>query len=420
MDDKERLFRAARTHKVELEVEFDLTTLAETKTKKRGKGDLGFATRAIHAGQKPDPSTGAISPPIYQTTTYAQTAVGVNKGFTYSRTGNPTVAALEENLGILEKGVGGACYNSGLAAIAALFSLLSSGDHAIIGTVVYGGTPRLANSIFSRFGIKFSYVDTSDAGAVKSEIRENTKLIFIETPANPTLKLSDIEALSEIKGEAKLVVDNTFYTPAIQIPIELGADIVIHSTTKYIEGHNTTIGGAIITRSKKELEELKFIQNAAGSILSPFNAWLTLRGLKTLDLRMIKHSENALEIAEYLESHPKVSKVLYPGLPSFPQAALARKQGNSLHGGMVSFELKGGVKAGLKFASSLSLVSLAENLGAAETMVTHPATMTHAAMSRKSRLAAGITDGLIRVSVGLEDADDIITDLDQAIRKAAA
>ena len=400
-----------------------MAIITETKTKngkRKGKGDLGFATRAIHAGQKPDASTGAISLPIYQTTTYAQAAVGVNKGYTYSRTGNPTVAALEENLAILEKGVGAACFSSGLAAITALFSLLSSGDHAIIGTVVYGGTPRLANNIFSRFGIKFSYVDTSDASAVKSEIRENTKLIFIETPANPTLKLSDIQALSEIKGSAKLVVDNTFYTPSIQIPIDLGADIVMHSTTKYIEGHNTTIGGAIIAKSKKDLEDLKYIQNAAGSILSPFNAWLTLRGLKTLDLRMKKHSENALAIAEYLESHPKVSKVLYPGLPSFPQAALARKQGNSSYGGMLSFELKGGVKAGLKFASSLSLVLLAENLGAIETMVTHPATMTHAAMTRKSRLAAGITDGLIRISVGLEDLDDIIVDLDQAIRKAAA
>ncbi len=397
-----------------------MTTITTTRQngKRKGKPDLGFATKAIHAGQRPDPTTGAISLPIYQTTTYAQEAVGVNKGFTYSRTGNPTVSALEENLAVLEKGVGAACFSSGLSAITALFSLLSNGDHAIIGNVVYGGTPRLADNIFSRFGIKFSYVDTADVDAVKSEIKGNTKLIFIETPANPTLKLSDIQALSEIKGEVKLVVDNTFYTPAIQIPIDLGADIVIHSTTKYIEGHNTTIGGAIVTKSKKDLEDLKYIQNAAGSIAAPFNSWLTIRGLKTLDLRMKKHSENALAIAEYLESHPKVSKVLYPGLSSFPQAALARKQHHSVHGGMLSFELKGGVKAGLKFASSLSLISLAENLGAVETMVTHPATMTHAAMSRKSRLAAGITDGLIRVSVGLEDVDDVISDLDQAIKKA--
>ncbi len=399
-----------------------MTTITTVRKngKKKGIGDLGFATKAIHAGQRPDPTTGAISLPIYQTTTYAQEAVGVNKGFTYSRTGNPTVSSLEENLAVLEKGVGGACFSSGLSAITALFSLLSSGDHAIIGNVVYGGTPRLADNIFSRFGIQFSYADTADIDAVKSEIKENTKLIFVETPANPTLKLSDIQALSEIKGEAKLVVDNTFYTPAIQTPIDLGADLVIHSTTKYIEGHNTTIGGAIITRSKKDLEDLKYIQNAAGSIAAPFNAWLTIRGLKTLDLRMKKHSENALAIAEYLESHPKVAKVLYPGLPSFPQAALARKQHHRAHGGMLSFELKGGVRAGLRFASSLSLISLAENLGAAETMVTHPATMTHAAMSKKSRLAAGISDGLIRVSVGLEDVDDVIADLDQAIRKATA
>lgn len=397
-----------------------MATLSVSSDKQKRKSQRGFATRAIHGGQNPDPTTGAISLPIYQTTTYAQSAVGVNKGYTYSRTGNPTVAALEDNLSALENGAGGVCFSSGLAAITALFATLSSGDHALIGRVVYGGTPRLANQIFSRFGIKFSYVDSSDVASVKAHLRENTKFIFVETPANPTLALTDIEALSEVKGNAKLVVDNTFYTPAIQVPIDMGADITIHSTTKYIEGHNTTIGGAIIPKDKKDLEALKFIQNAAGSILSPFNAWLTLRGLKTLDLRMKKHSESALEIAEFLESHQKVSKVLYPGLPSFPQAPLARKQGNTYFGGMVSFELKGGVRAGLKFAKSLSIVALAENLGAIETMITHPATMTHAALSRKARLEAGITDGLIRVSVGLEDTDDIIADLDQAIRKAAS
>jgi cystathionine beta-lyase/cystathionine gamma-synthase len=394
------------------------------KTINRKKKELGFSTRAIHGGQSPDPATGSVSLPIYQTTTYAQEAVGVHKGYTYSRTGNPSVSALEENLAELENGAGCACFSSGMSAITAVFSLLSQGDHAVISEVVYGGTPRLCNNILSRFGIKFSYVDTSNENEVKAAIRENTKLIFIETPANPTLKLTDIRALAEIKGKAKLVVDNTFSTPALQLPLELGADLVVHSTTKFIEGHNTTIGGAVISKSKKDHEDLKFIQNATGTILSPFNAWLTLRGLKTLELRMKKHSENAQLVAEYLEDHPKVSKVLYPGLASFPQASLAREQNvssskGSLFGGILAFELKGGVKAGLRFASSLSLITLAENLGAVETMVTHPATMTHAAMSKEAREKAGITDGLIRVSVGLEEAQDIIRDLDQAIRKAS-
>jgi len=396
------------------------TTEKRTTKKKNAVSDTGFATKAIHAAQLPDPTTGAISLPIYQTTTYAQQAVGVHKGFTYSRTGNPTVQVLEESLGILEKGAGGAAFGTGMAAISAVFALLSQGDHAIISSVVYGGTPRLANMILSRYGIKFSYVDTGDIEAVKDAIKKETKMIFVETPANPTLKLTDIKAVAEVKGDAKLVVDNTFLTPALQVPLDLGADITLHSTTKFIEGHNTTVGGAIITKTKKDLDDLKYIQNAMGLIQSPFNAWLTIRGLKTLDIRMKKHCENAQIIAEYLEGHPKVTKVLYPGLDSFPQASIARKQHLHGHGGLLAFELKGGVKSGLKFASSLSLIVLAENLGAVETMVTHPATMTHAAMSKQARLEAGITDGLVRLSVGLEDVDDLISDLDQAIRKATS
>jgi cystathionine beta-lyase/cystathionine gamma-synthase len=392
----------------------------KVKSKQRKKS-LGFATKAIHAGQTSDPTTGAVSTPIYQTTTYAQEAVGVHKGFTYSRTGNPTVRALEENLNELEGGEGCACFSSGMSAITALFSKLSQGDHVIISDVVYGGTPRLCNTILSRFGIKSSYVNTADVEDVKNAITNETRLIFVETPANPTLKLSDIKALAEVKGRAKLAVDNTFLTPAIQRPIELGADVVVHSTTKYIEGHNSTVGGAVVSNSKKDDEEIKYIQNATGTILTPFNAWLTLRGLKTLELRVRKHSENAQLVAEYLEDHPKVSSVLYPGLPRFPQAELARRQNaNSKNGfgGMLAFELKGGVKAGLEFARSLSMIILAENLGAVETMVTHPATMTHAAMSKEARERAGIGDGLIRVSVGLEDPQDIIADLDQAIERA--
>jgi len=390
------------------------------KTKGKQRFDSGFATRAIHAAEVPDPTTGAITTPIYQTTTYAQKAVGIDKGYTYSRSGNPTVQVLEDSLAVLEKGVGGACFGTGMSAITAVFSLLSQGDHAVIAKVVYGGTPRLCDNILARFGLKFTYVDTSDVEAVKEVITEKTKLVFIETPANPTLKLTDIRAISEVKKKAKLVVDNTFLSPALQVPIDLGADITLHSTTKYIEGHNSTVGGAVIFKNKKDYEDVKYLQNAMGLIQSPFNAWLTIRGLKTLDVRMKRHCENAQILAEYLEGHPKVAKVLYPGLDSFSQASLARRQHLRGHGGMLSFELNGGVKAGLRFASSLSLVTLAESLGAVESMVTHPATMTHAAMGKKARLEAGITDGLIRLSVGLEDPDDLIADLDQAIRKAVA
>ena len=389
-----------------------------TKAKKKRRTDSGFATRAIHAAQTPDPTTGAVSTPIFQTTTYAQKAVGVHKGYTYSRTGNPTVQVLEDNLTILEKGVGGACFGTGMSAITAVFCLLSQGDHAVVSKVVYGGTPRLCDNILERFGLKFTYVDTADIDAVEEAVTDKTRLVFVETPANPTLKLTDIRAIAEVKKNAKLVVDNTFMTPALQVPIDLGADITVHSTTKYIEGHNTTVGGAIIVKDKKDHEDLKYLQNAMGLIQSPFNAWLTLRGLKTLDVRMKRHCENAQMIAEYLEGHPKVTKVLYPGLESFSQSTIGRRQHQRGNGGMLSFELKGGVKAGLKFASSLSLISLAENLGAVESMVTHPATMTHASMSKKQRRGAGITDGLIRLSVGLEDPDDLINDLEEAIGKA--
>lgn len=388
-----------------------------TRTRRKQQG-TAFSTKAIHGAQTPDIATGSILTPIYQTTTYVQNGVGVHKGFTYSRTGNPTVQVLENNLAILEKGVGAACFGTGMAALTAVFSLLSQGDHAVVAKVVYGGTPRLCDNILSRFGLKFTYVDAADVEAVKNAVTGKTKLIFIETPANPTLRLTDIRAISEVKKNAKLTVDNTFMSPALQVPIELGADITVHSTTKYIEGHNSTVGGTLILREKKDYEDVKYLQNAMGLIQSPFNAWLTLRGLKTLDVRMKRHCENAQIIAEYLENHPKVTKVLYPGLDSFPQATLARKQHTNGHGGMLSFELKGGVKAGLKFASSLSLISLAESLGAVETMVTHPATMTHASMSKRARLDAGISDGLIRLSVGLEDPDDLIEDLDRSIRKA--
>lgn len=395
-------------------------TEQSTRTKKKQRIDSGFATRAIHGAEIPDPTTGAITTPIYQTTTYAQKAVGVDKGYTYSRSGNPTVQVLEDSLAILEKGVGAACFGTGMSAITAVFSLLSQGDHAVIAKVVYGGTPRLCDNILARFGLNFTYVDTSDIEAVGDAVTEKTKLVFVETPANPTLKLTDVRSISEIKKNAKLVVDNTFLSPALQVPIDLGADITLHSTTKYIEGHNSTVGGGVIFKNKKDYDDVKYLQNAMGLIQSPFNAWLTIRGLKTLDVRMKRHCENAEILAEYLEGHPKVTKVLYPGLDSFSQASLARRQHLRGHGGMLSFELKGGVKAGLKFAGSLSLITLAESLGAVETMVTHPATMTHAAMGKKARLEAGITDGLIRLSVGLEDPDDLIADLDQAIKRAVA
>jgi cystathionine beta-lyase/cystathionine gamma-synthase len=385
----------------------DLLTLTEPR----------LDTVAIHGGQEPDPTTGAILAPIYQTTTYVQEAVGRDKGFTYSRTANPTVAALERKLGALERALPASCFATGLAAETALFlSLLKGGDHVVVGDVVYGGTVRLLNQVLGAFGVEASFVDTSSPERLEAALRPETRLVFVESPANPTLKLTDIAAAARAAhaAGALLAVDNTVLTPALQAPLDLGADVVVHSTTKYIEGHNATVGGALVTRDPELDERFRFTRNAIGAIQSPLNAWLTLQGSKTLGLRMERHSANALEVARYLEAHPRVCSVAYPFLESFPQYDLARRQQRS-GGGLVAFEVEGGVEAGVRVMNSVRLCKLAENLGAVESLVTHPASMTHAAVPAAQREVAGITDGLVRLSVGLEDAADLVADLERAL-----
>jgi cystathionine gamma-lyase len=374
---------------------------------------MGFTTKQIHAGVTPDPVTGAILTPIYQSTTFVQESVDqyLSKGFSYSRSGNPTVRALEQKIAALENGAACTCYGTGMAAEQAVFqAALSAGDHAIVSDVAYGGTYRLATKIYARFGVEFSFVDTANPEAVRAALKPNTKLIFTETPANPTLKLTPIAAISEIARARGIVhaVDNTFLTPYFQRPLDLGAHISVHSTTKYFDGHNATTGGAVVVDSA-ELDE-----NATGSIMSPFVAWLTMQGTKTLSLRIERQSANAQVIAEFLEKHPKVEQVRYPGLKSFPQHALAKTQASGF-GAMLWFEVKGGVKGGKKLMDSVKLCTLAENLGSVETLITHPVTMTHAVMAPAERLKVGITDGLVRLSVGLEDVEDLVADLREAL-----
>jgi len=381
----------------------------------------GISTLAIHGGLSPETATGAILTPIYQSTTFVQEAVGKHKGFTYSRAANPTVDALERALGSLENAPPAVCFSSGMAAISTLFlALLRAGDHVVISDVVYGGTVRLARQILSHLGITATFTDTSNIAAVREAITPQTRLVFIETPANPTLKLSDIAAIAELTRAAgiKLGVDNTFLTPLGQKALELGADISLLSTTKYIEGHNATVGGSITTRDTELLDRLRFVRKTLGTIQSPQEAWLTLRGLKTLPFRLRLHSENALAVARWLERHPAVRYVIYPGLESFSQRELAARQ-QLAPGGLISFEVKGGVEAGIELMNSVKLCSLAENLGAVETLITHPVTMTHADVPVADREAAGITEGLVRLSVGLEDVSDITADLDQALAAAA-
>ena len=377
-------------------------------------------TLALHAGTQPDPTTGALLTPIYQTTTYRQEAVGVDKGFTYSRAGNPTVSALERRLATLEGAEYATCFSSGLAATTALFlSLLKAGDRVIASEVCYGGTVRLLKQIFEPFGVQADFVDTSDAEKFVTALEEPAKLVFIETPANPTLRLTDISLAAKLAHEAGalLVVDNTILTPALQQPLSLGADVSLHSTTKFIEGHNATIGGALITRNKELHERFDLVRKSTGTIQAPFDAWLTLQGVKTLPLRIRQHAENALTVARFLESHPRVTTLYYPELESFPQYELAQRQQES-GGALIAFEVEGGTEAGIKVMNSVRLCSLAENLGSAETLITHPASMTHAAVPIEQRQAAGITDGLVRLSVGLENPNDLIADLDQALQTA--
>jgi cystathionine beta-lyase/cystathionine gamma-synthase len=382
---------------------------------------MGFKTKQIHDGVTPDPVTGSILTPIYQTTTYVQDSVDdyLAKGYSYSRSGNPTVAALEDKITALDGGAGTCCFGTGMAAINSLFlAFLNAGDHCIVSDVVYGGTYRLATKVYSRFGVEFTMVDTSDPENVRKALRDNTRLILTETPANPTLKLTDIAAVSAIAREAGVphAVDNTFMTPYLMDVLELGADLAVYSTTKYFDGHNATVGGAIVSATSELNDKVRFIMNATGSIMSPQVAWLTLQGVKTLSVRMDGQSANAQILAEYLEQHPKVAQVCYPGLPSFAQYELAQKQADGF-GAMLWFEVEGGIEAGKRFMDNIELFSLAENLGSIESLVTHPVTMTHADVEEAERQRVGILDGLIRISVGLEDAEDLVAALEAALTK---
>ncbi len=380
---------------------------------------MKFKTEQIHAGVRPDPVTGSILTPIYQSTTFVQPSVDeyLAKGFSYSRAGNPTVRALEEKLTVLEGGVDCTCYSTGMAAIqSVMMAFLNAGDHCIVSDVIYGGTYRFATQVLSRFGVEFTFADTSNSDEVRTSVRDNTRLIMTETPANPTLKLTDIEAVSATAKKRGIVhaVDNTFLTPYYQRPLELGADLSVHSTTKYMDGHNATVGGAVVARSAELDEKLRFVLKTNGIVMSPHVAWLTLQGCKTMAMRIEQQSANAMAIAKFLEPHPKVEKVCYPGLESFPQFDLAKRQSSGF-GAMVWFEVKGGTAAGKKLMDTVKLWSLAENLGSVESLVTHPVTMTHADVDVAERKRVGITDGLVRLSVGLEDSEDLIEALRVAL-----
>ena len=374
-----------------------------------------FSTICIHAGQVPDPSTGAIITPIYQTSTYVQEALGKHKGYEYARTQNPTRSALEGNLAAMEGGQAAFAFASGLAATGAIMTLLEAGDHVVVTDNTYGGTYRLFERVLRRSQLDFTYVDTSDCDQIRAAITPSTKMLFIETPTNPTLRLTDLEAASALGHEYGLavVVDNTFASPYGQRPIDLGADMVLHSTTKFLNGHSDSIGGAVIARRDEHIEWLKFVQNAEGAILGPMDAWLVLRGTKTLPVRMERHNTNAQAVAEFLDRHPKVSRVHYPGLPSHPQHALATRQMRG-YGGIVSFEL-GSLERARVFLNHVALCALAESLGGVETLISHPATMTHASVPPERRQAIGLTDDMVRISVGLEDLDDLLDDLTQAL-----
>jgi cystathionine beta-lyase/cystathionine gamma-synthase len=381
---------------------------------------MGFRTKQVHAGVEPDPTTGAILTPIHQSTTFVQESVDeyMAKGYSYARAGNPTVRAFENKLTALEGGLDTTAYGSGMAATVAVFlALLEAGDHILIADVVYGGTYRFADQFLRKFAVEVSFADAADTDALASAVRDNTKMIFTETPANPTLKLTDLQAVSDLcrRAEVLHVTDNTFLTPYFQRPFELGADVIVHSTTKFLDGHNATLGGAVVVNDAGLQEKIAFARISAGLVMSPMVAWLTLQGSKTLSERMDRQSANAMEIAMWLRGHPGVEYVNYPGLKEHPQHELAKTQASGF-GAMVCFEVSGGVDAGKKLMDSVELWSLAENLGSVESLVTHPATMTHSAMPHDERVAAGITDGLVRLSVGLEDVDDLTADLDKALQ----
>jgi cystathionine gamma-lyase len=377
---------------------------------------MKFSTKAIHAGQEADPATGATIVPIYQTSTYTQEAVGLHKGYDYSRTINPTRVALEAQLAALEGASYGSAFASGMAATSAVLNLLSSGDHVVVTDDLYGGTYRLFSRVLTRYGLEFTYVDMSDLDAVRAAIRPNTKMFWLETPTNPLLKLIDIRAMVEIAGDSVVVVDNTFASPYFQQPLALGADIVVHSTTKYIGGHSDVVGGAALTSDREIYDTIKFHQNAVGGVPGPHDAWLTMRGAKTLALRMREHAKNAQAVAEFLESHLEVSRVYYPGLPSHPQHELAKRQMSGF-GGMVSFTLEGPEQRAIDFANRMKYFSLAESLGGVESLICHPARMTHGSIPKEERERRGVTDGLLRLSVGIEDIEDLIEDLRSALER---
>jgi cystathionine beta-lyase/cystathionine gamma-synthase len=375
----------------------------------------GFATRAIHDGQPADAATGAVNVPIYLSSTYAQDGIGDNRGYEYSRVSNPTRDALEENLASLEGGTSAHVFSSGMAAIMAMITMFRTGDHVICGANVYGGTPRLFNEIVTRYGIEFSYVDTSDPENVRKAIRPNTKLVHIETPTNPIMTLTDIRAVADVCHErgVELAVDNTFMSPYFQRPLELDADIVMHSTTKFLNGHSDSLGGVLVGTKPEHKDNFAFVQKCTGGILSPFECWMILRGVKTLAVRMKQHDETGRAIAEFLAGHKKVKKVHYPGLPTHPQHELAKRQMSGF-GAVISFET-GSLENANAMLKRVKICTLGESLGGVETLISHPATMTHASIGAEARAELGITDGLVRISVGIEDADDLREDLDQAL-----
>ena len=378
---------------------------------------MKFDTKCVRAAIEPDPTTGAIVPPIYQSATFVLPEIGKDRGFDYTRSSNPTRQVLEQQMAALEGVKYGCSFASGMSAVDAVTRLFKSGDHIVSSDDVYGGVSRLFNRILRNFGLDFTFVNTSDPSAVEAAIRPNTKMVWIETPTNPLLKVTDVEAVGKIAHDHGCLfgVDSTFATPYHLRPAEYGADIVMHSTTKYLSGHNTIIGGMVCTDREDVQEQMKFVQKSVGAVPSPFDCWLVMEGLKTLSLRMARHAENGMRVAEYLESHAKVSKVIYPGLPSHPMHEVAAKQMEHGFSGMISFELTGGIDAGIELMNSVELCALAESLGAVETMITHPASMTHVEVPEEERRARGLGDGLVRLSTGIEDVEDILADLEQAL-----
>ena len=379
---------------------------------------MKFDTKVLHAAIKPDLTTGSIVTPLHQTATYVMEEVGKDKGFDYARSANPTRQMMEDHLAALDSGKYGVAFSSGMAAVDSCLKLLKTGDHVICSDDVYGGTYRLFNQLLINYDLDFTYVDTSFPDKIEKAIRPETKMIWAETPTNPLLKITDLNAVAKIAKKHDLIfgIDTTFITPVFLRPLEFGADLVIHSTTKYLSGHSQLIGGVVITNREDLFDQLKFVQNTIGAIPSPFDCWLTLLGVKTLDIRMKKHASNAQGVAEFLENHPKVASVTYPGLPSHPMYQVAKEQMSGFSG-MISFELTGGISAGKTLMNSVQLAQIAESLGSVETMIAHPATMTHTVIPKEERLASGLTDGLVRLSVGIENLNDIIHDLEMALEK---